>query len=583
MSNPRIRGLVFLVVGLAIAWFACALLPFTVLPNAGLSPALPVIEVPGETVHYQWIGNYNLTNTFIGGLLAGLVVLLWAGLNWRSTKGWTREVPDRGQAWTEVFMETFYNFCAGLGGDNFRKAPLLWPLVAAIFIFLLAANWMKLMPGIESIGYVHCAYVGQSGYQRYDAAGNTWRLWQDRALYAGQTQTEFTEEECIHFLKVSGTYYDEYDPADYDVEAVAFYSRLAAIGADIPEEFEGRIEQAAVPVPGTGEIVLTVEEEEEPEAAVVAEEETEPEIPADNECTVEEPVEAAAEDSDTDAVDALEEEEAEAAEEGAEEETAEEGAAEEGDTEAEADATEAAEEPATEGAFNPNGTLMLTSTLAVEEPAETAGPTEVAAAFAELQAMEEAFAEGDISAGELEEERCAVTQMVYPHANFPLSADELQDGRIQPYIFTLTPFVRGVATDLSFNFGLAILSIIAVQVYGVLALGPSYFEKFINLGALGKVGERPIGAIDFVVGIIEIVSELGKVISLAFRLFGNIFAGGIVLMVFPFLLAFLVPGIMIGLEIIIGFVQALVFAVLTLVFAVQAMEAHHGDEHDDHH
>lgn len=576
MGNSRIRGLVFLVVGLVIAWFACVLLPFTVLPNTGLSPALPVIEVPGETVHYQWIGGFNLTNTFIGGLVAGLFVLIWAVLNYRSTSGWTKEVPDKGQAWTEMFIEAFYNFCAGLGGEKFKKAPLLWPLVAAIFIFLLAGNWMKLLPGVESVGYIHCAYPGQSGYQRLDAAGNTWRLWQDRSLYAGQTQTEFTEEECVHFLKVSGTYYGDYDPANYNAEALEFYSRLNAVGAEIPREYEGLIQEAAaVPVPGgMGEIVLTVEEEE---PVVVEEENTEPEIPADNECLVEEPGELEASADAPDAVDALEEEEAAAAEEA------------HGEDEPDAAATEELEEAATEGARNPNSTIMLTSTLAVEEGGddephvETASAPAVAAAYAELVALEDAFGEGTVSAGELEEKRCEVTQMVYPHASFPLSADELQAGRIQPYIFTITPFVRGVATDLSFNFGLALLSILAVQVYGVMALGPAYFEKFLNFSALGNMGKRPIGAIDFVVGIIEIVSEIGKVISLAFRLFGNIFAGGIVLMVFPFLLAFIVPGLMIGLEIIIGFVQALVFAVLTLVFAVQAMEAHHGDEHDDHH
>ncbi|MEM6282090.1 MAG: F0F1 ATP synthase subunit A [Chloroflexota bacterium] len=567
MSNPRIRGLVFFVVGIAVATLLCAMPAFVWLPNAGLSTALPVIEVPGETVHYQFIGNFNLTNTFIGGLIAGTITLLWAVLNFVGTKGWTNKIPGRAQAWTEVFMETFYNFCDNLGGENFRKAPLLWPFVAAIFIFLLAGNWMKLIPGIESVGYIHCAYVGQSGYQRVEGGvDNTWRLWQDRALYAGQTQTEFAEEECIHHLKVSGTYYDEYDPASYDEDAVAFYSRLNAVGGPVPEEFQSRIEQAsAVPVPGNGEIILTVDEEEEPEVAVV-EEPSEPEIPADNECVVVEPVaEAEAEAAETDAVDAVEEEEAEAAEESEE-----------------APAEEGTEDAPTEEASR-NSSIVLTSTLAQEEAHEFATPEEVAAAYAELVAMEAEFEEGAISAGELEEMQCEVTQMVYPNANFPLSADELEAGRIQPYIFTITPFVRGVATDLSFNFGLAILAIIGVQIYGVMALGPAYFEKFLNLSALGNIGSKPVGGIDFIVGIIEIVSELGKIVSLAFRLFGNIFAGGIVLMVFPFLLTFFVPTIMIGLEIIIGFVQALVFAVLTLVFSVQAMEAHHGDDHDDHH
>lgn len=563
MDNPRIRGLVFFVVGLIVAWFACVWLPFTVLPNAGLSVALPVIQVPGESVHYGWwFWGGNLTNTFIGGFLAGLIVLLWAGLNYWRSNGWTREIPGRGQAWTEIFVETFYDFCEGLGGEKFKKAPLLWPLVAAIFIFLLAGNWMKLLPGMESVGYVHCAYVGQSGYARYEGAGNSWRLWVDQSLDAGTTQTDFLEEECVHFLKVSETYYGDYDPAEYEEERIDFYSRLAAIGGEVPAEYEDAVQEA-----GAASIVLTVEEEDPAAEEDAAEEEPTGDEPvANNVCELP----GVEDESDIEAEADLEAPSIEG---------------DEGDTgdEAEAAPTEEAELE-TEGARNPNGAFTLTSSLAVEEPQETASVGEVRELYEDLVVAEEDFADGAITAGELEEISCAATQAVYPNAVFPLTSDELQEARIQPYIFALTPFVRGVATDLSFNFGLAILSVvIAVQAYGVMALGPAYFEKFINISALGNLGKKPMGLIDFVVGLIEIISEIGKIISLAFRLFGNIFAGGIVLMVFPFLLAFLVPGIMIVLEIIIGFVQALVFAVLTLVFSVQAMEAHHGDEHDDEH
>jgi len=151
---------------------------------------------------------------------------------------------------------------------------------------------------------------------------------------------------------------------------------------------------------------------------------------------------------------------------------------------------------------------------------------------------------------------------------------------VMPYIFHITPFFRGPATDLSLTFALAILSMVLVQAYGVAALGPAYFEKFVNISALGNLGKRPLGAIDFIVGLIEIISEIGKIVSLAFRLFGNLFAGGVALMAISFLVAVIVPGIILGLEIIIGTVQALVFAVLTLVFSAQAMESHaHDDDH----
>ena len=111
-------------------------------------------------------------------------------------------------------------------------------------------------------------------------------------------------------------------------------------------------------------------------------------------------------------------------------------------------------------------------------------------------------------------------------------------------------------------------------------LGGDYLQKFINLRALGNASKNPIGAVDFVVGIFEIVSEFAKVISLAFRLFGNIFAGAVLIFVMHFLISTGLPIIFFGLETIVGFAQAAVFAVLTLIFCAQAMVSHHHD--DDH-
>jgi F-type H+-transporting ATPase subunit a len=179
-----------------------------------------------------------------------------------------------------------------------------------------------------------------------------------------------------------------------------------------------------------------------------------------------------------------------------------------------------------------------------------------------------------------------VSNVRFPGATLPLDETQLDKGAV-PYIFHVTPFFRGPATDLSLTIALAIMAMLLVQVYGVLGQGLPYFEKFINVSALGNLNKKPMGAIDFIVGIIEIISEIGKIVSLAFRLFGNLFAGGVALMAISFLVAMLVPGLIYGLEIIIGAVQALVFAVLTLVFSVQAMEAHHGDDaehgHEAHH
>ena len=81
------------------------------------------------------------------------------------------------------------------------------------------------------------------------------------------------------------------------------------------------------------------------------------------------------------------------------------------------------------------------------------------------------------------------------------------------------------------------------------------------------------------VGILEIVSEITKIISLSFRLYGNIFAGEVVLVTVSSLFAFLVPIPFMLLEIIVGLVQALVFSILTMVFMSILMTPHHTEAH----
>jgi F-type H+-transporting ATPase subunit a len=153
-----------------------------------------------------------------------------------------------------------------------------------------------------------------------------------------------------------------------------------------------------------------------------------------------------------------------------------------------------------------------------------------------------------------------------------------------PDLFVVTPFFRGLATDLNFPIALALVVVILVQVWGVSALGPAYFFKFINIPALGNLAKKPLGAIDFIVGLVEIASEISRLVSLSFRLFGNIFAGGVLLIVMTFLVAGLVPMVFYFLELFVGLIQAYVFATLTLIYASQAVTAHHGDDehHDDH-
>jgi F-type H+-transporting ATPase subunit a len=156
---------------------------------------------------------------------------------------------------------------------------------------------------------------------------------------------------------------------------------------------------------------------------------------------------------------------------------------------------------------------------------------------------------------------------------------EGEEGAEEPHIlYTIAPFLRTGSTDLNLTLGLAIITVVSVQVFGVRELGFGYFAKFFNLPALMNKGA--LGFIDFGVSLLEIISELSKVLSLSLRLFGNLFAGTILLFVLMFLIPIGAPIIFFLLEVFIGLMQAFVFGMLTLVFIGLAFIGH-GD--GDHH
>ena len=140
--------------------------------------------------------------------------------------------------------------------------------------------------------------------------------------------------------------------------------------------------------------------------------------------------------------------------------------------------------------------------------------------------------------------------------------------------FQLVPFVRVVSTDLNFTVALAIVAVVAVQVVGIRAQGMKYFTKFWNVKTFFS---RPIfGVIDWGVGLLELVSEISKVLSFAFRLFGNIFAGSVLLFVMGSLLGSIAifPSAFYLLEFLVGAIQAVVFGLLTMTFMAQATQGH---------
>ena len=135
----------------------------------------------------------------------------------------------------------------------------------------------------------------------------------------------------------------------------------------------------------------------------------------------------------------------------------------------------------------------------------------------------------------------------------------------------IIPLFRSAFSDANNTIALALIAFVMIEFWGLQTLGLGYLKKFFNFS----------GAIPFFVGILELLSEFIRIISFAFRLFGNIFAGEVLILMLTFLVPFLIVDIIYGLELFVGFIQAAVFALLTLVFAVMAVE-HHDEEHDDH-
>jgi len=380
-----LKGVLILLGIIAVSIVMCGVIPFWLMPQLGVAVALPVIMVPGEVVWEDFLGidGLTITNTLIGTLVADILVLIFAFGAVRKMSA----VPGRWQGLFEVLTDALYGLAKSTAGPNARK---IFPLMATIFLFLLVANWIKLVPGAESIGLMHCAHEGINGYERNGIILNV-----TKPLDPGTRATEADYEACY----------------------------AATHGKEHAEE-------------------AAHEEEEAPGAAAAGGEEAAAEVTPDRET----------------------------------------------------------------------------------------------------------------------------------------SADAPRDD-----LFAVTPFLRGAATDLNLALGLGLIAFVAIQYFGVQALGIGYFTKFLNTPALENVARRPMGIMDFVVGLLELVLEFAKIISFGFRLFGNLFAGGVLLFVMSFLVSMLVPAAVYVLELFVGLIQAFVFSMLLLIFSSVAMQGHGSEHHEADH
>lgn len=162
---------------------------------------------------------------------------------------------------------------------------------------------------------------------------------------------------------------------------------------------------------------------------------------------------------------------------------------------------------------------------------------------------------------------------------------QLHEGQVE-----LIPLLRPANADLNMTLGMAVFAVIGAHFIGIITIGFfKYANKFIKLGDIYHAFKTlsPIkiftAIIEFFVGIIEIFSEVAKMVSLSLRLFGNIFAGEVLLTVLAGLIAFAVPLPFMALELLVGLVQAMVFSILTLVYLVMATTEPHGAREQHQH
>ena len=154
------------------------------------------------------------------------------------------------------------------------------------------------------------------------------------------------------------------------------------------------------------------------------------------------------------------------------------------------------------------------------------------------------------------------------------------------------PFLRGGTADVNTTIALAIMAVLGANLFGIFSIGLwKIFNKYVNLKALGQVFTKIkkdktviiVAPITFFVGLLELIGEFAKVASLSFRLFGNVFAGEVLLASMAALFAYILPVPFLFLEILVGMIQALIFAMLLVVyFTISATDHEEHEQEEDH-
>lgn len=483
------KGLIYLVLMIVFVAIGCVAIPFVVMPGADIGVALPVIYVPGEHIEsLKYLpGHTPVTNTMIAAWITIGVLVFWI-----LPVVWLRkQVPGRAQGFIEMIVEYWMNLARTVAGEKGRQ---LVPLTLSIFFFVLVANMMKIVPGVDTIGELHCAglvphsvgeeeeFLTREYFENLDEE----QLNEILEEAGVESVEDLTDEQIVEFgeheySRVSKENFIAF--SGYKVQSLSGDSVVALKNSETLN---------------TGENMTYEQYKDCKESLHAGDIFNDP----------------PAEDAEDDAAEPEESEEEAPADDAGEGE-------------------EGSEEGETEGANN--GIVLVANQSGGDSGANPAAEGEVKRKY---------------------------------------GTDPAND------YFAVTPFVRGATTDLSMTLAIALIAMVTVQYFSIKELGVGgWGVKFVNLPAIEAGG---IKIIDFAVGLLEIVLEFAKVVSFAFRLFGAMFAGQILMFVIVFLAGTFVPVIVVLLEVFIGAIQAFVFAILFVMFSTVAMTSHHGDDHDHH-
>ncbi len=486
----------------------------------------PVIALAAEPVFS--IGSYEVTNTILSAWVVIVLLVIAAYIVWRRTRDVESAlVPSGFQNLVEAIYEAFLGVAQQVGGE--RNGRKFFPFVFTIFIFLLAGNWFGLFPWNNVIGPV------------------------ENYRYHYLHEMEYSVEEVTHDLEAG-----ERGLADAEIDAInavfahAFFEPIH-FGVDEQDHAD--------------EVIHEIREHHltDIEIAVRSEFATNPIA------------------HDTESKDLIHEIEVRLEAAGVEDHGHHDDLKYATIFNMPLAASDAELVRATGPILSGDGFKIIPPRTLFDEPRDFSYD-----AFAEPLLIEPA-ADGSVAQLCLIECETLIgdhapmsvpTTVNTAHLGFILRMEEkgyvdAETGETTGTVGHIFPIFRSLASDVNLPLAIALWSFLAVQYFGIRGVGAgSNFGKYIGVGS-HTIVKGPMGVF---VGILEIISEVGRVISFTFRLFGNIFAGEVVLFISMFLVAFVVPTVFFGLEVFVGFIQAFVFSMLTLVFAATAV----GD-HDEHH